>query len=148
MYFLYTLSVNQLGYPDPIYGIKASFLEKEEKAIVEDEFWGETEIIFEDNSDFNYSQNKSTLIPYVNAYKVENLKDGFKKFSFIVNKVEELDGFIIFIKKAFTPIKTNGKKLFGRTPNEIVVVLKNRQYIKFNGLHFEARNDLFYMGEY
>ena len=28
MYFLYTLSVNRNGYPDPIYGIKANILEK------------------------------------------------------------------------------------------------------------------------
>ena len=153
MYLLYTLSVNQkTGFPDPIYGIRAGALERVQKAIVEDEFWGETEIILEENSDFCYKPSKKgefTLLPYVNSYTVEDLEHGFKKFTFTVGKLNnnDLEGFIVFIKKSFTSIKTNGKKLFGRTPHEIVVVLENRQYVKFDELHFEARNsDLFYSG--
>lgn len=153
MYLLYTLSVNQkTGLPDPIYGIRAGALERVKKAIVEDEFWGETEIILEENSDFCYNPSKKgefTVLPYVNSYKVEDLNYGFKKFIFTVGKLNnnDLEGFIIFIKKSFTPIKTNGKKLFCRTPNEIIVVLEDRQYVKFDGLLFKARNgNLFYSG--
>ena len=149
MYLLQTLSVDQETNKVIIeFGIYAGALERLHKAIVKDEFWGETEITLGYNSDFGFnSQKKSefTLLPYVNSFEIEDLEDGFKKFHFFVGKRnnKKFEGYMIFIKSSPTDIETNGKKLFCRTPREIVVILKEGHYIKFKGLHFENHHDDF-----
>lgn len=143
MYLLQTLSVDQKTNRALVqFGIRAETLEKVQKAIAKDEFWGETEIILEDNSDFCFDpkqKGKDALLKYVNSFNVEDLKDSFKKLHFTVGKRDDrkFEGYIIFIKSSSTNIETNGEKLFCRTSNEIVVVLKDEQYVKFEGLEFE-----------
>ena len=142
MYLLQTLSVDQKSnVPITTYGIQVGVLERVCKVFVKDEFWGKTEIVLEDNADFGYDPKKKgeyVLLPYVNNYEVEELEDGFKKFNFNVGKHSTVvEGFIIFIKSSSMKIETNGEKLFDKTSNEIVVILRNNQYVRFDGGHFQ-----------
>lgn len=149
MYLLQTLSVDQERNKAIVqFGIYAGVLERVNKAILKDEFWGQTEIILEDNSDFCFDPKKKgeyTELSYVNSFKVEDLEDGFKKFHFTVGKRDDrkFEGYMTFIKSSSTDIETNGEKLFSRTPNEIVVILKDGQYVKFEGLEFENYHNHF-----
>lgn len=153
MYLLYTISIDQKsGYPLADKGIQVGVLQRARKVFVKDEFWGKTEIVLEDNADFGYDPKKKgkyVLLPYVNSYKVEELEDGFKKFHFTVGKKfsSEFEGSILFIKSSPTKIETNGEILFGGTPKQIVVVLREEQYMEFGELRFEALDqDIFYFG--
>lgn len=142
MFLLQSLSVDQKSnVPITTYGIQVGVLERVRKVFVKDEFWGKTEIVLEDNSDFGYDPKKKgeyVLLPYVNSFEVEELEDCFKKFYFNVGKHSTIvEGFIVFIKSSSMEIETNGEKLFGKTSNEIVVLLRNNQYVEFDGNHFQ-----------
>lgn len=149
MYLLQTLSVDwERNKAIVQHGIYAGALEREPTVIVKDEFWGKTEIVLKSNSDFGFTPEKKgkyTLLSYVNNFKVEDLSDGFKKLHFYVGKRDDrkFEGYMIFIKSCSTDIETNGEKLFYRTPNSIVVILKDGQYVKFEGLEFENYKNRF-----
>ena len=125
-------------------GIQIGILGKFKK-IVRDDFWGETEVYFGDYVDFTKIPNINglyNLLSYVSEYKVENIGDGFKKFHFYTStyQPDKKEGYIIFIKRSLKEIKTNGQKIFGRYPTEIVAVLKDGNYIEFDGRKIEVIN--------
>lgn len=113
------------------------------KTIARDDFWGKTEVHFGNYADFTKIPTISglyNLLSYVSEYEVENTGDGFKKFSFYVStyQPEKKEGYIIFIKQSLKEIKTNGQKIFGRYPTEIVAVLKDGNYLEFDGRRIEV----------
>lgn len=58
------------------------------KAIARDAFWGKSDIHFGDYDDFNQIPTINEfykLLSYISEYEVENIDDGFKKFSFYVS---------------------------------------------------------------
>lgn len=113
------------------------------KAIARDAFGGKSDIHFGDYADFNQIPTINEfykLLSYISEYEVENIDDGFKKFSFYVStyQPEKNYGYIVFIQNSLKEIRTTGKKLFGRFPTEIVVVLKNRDFLEFKDRRFEV----------
>lgn len=126
-------------------GIRVGVLQYVTKLIVADPFWGETDIWLGSKSEFAYwseSKGKYTLLPYVDEYEVKPLKDGFKEFSFNVSEFQQdnLEGYIIFIKSSNGDIISNGEKLFQRYSTEIVVVLRDGQYVEFDGKRIQVTN--------
>jgi len=110
-------------------------------------FWGETEINLGRYTDFSKLEkldedNCKYLLTYVNEYYIKPLEDNFKKFVFNVSVYQEdnVEGYIIFLEYA-EKIKTNGEKLFGRYYNEIVVVLKDKDFLEFEGKRIEVVNN-------
>lgn len=110
-------------------------------------FWGETEINLGRYTDFSKLEkldedNFKYLLTYVNEYCIKPLEDNFKKFVFNVSAYQEdnVEGYIIFLEYA-EKIKTNGEKLFGRYYNEIVVVLKDKDFLEFEGKRIEVVNN-------
>lgn len=110
-------------------------------------FWGETEINLGRYTDFSKLEkldedNCKYLLTYVNEYYIKPLEDNFKKFLFNVSVYQEdnVEGYIIFLEYA-DKIKTNGEKLFGRYYNEIVVVLKDKDFLEFEGKRIEVVNN-------
>ena len=113
------------------------------KAIARDAFWGKSDIHFGDYADFNQIPTINEfykLLSYISEYEVENIDDGFKKFSFSVStyQPEKNYGYIVFIQNSLKEIRTTGKKPFGRFPTEIVVVLKDGDFLEFEYRRFEV----------
>lgn len=70
-------------------GIQIGILGKS-KTIARDDFWGKTEVHFGDYANFTKIPAISgffNLLSYVSEYEVENIGDGFKKFSFHVTHI-------------------------------------------------------------
>lgn len=76
----------------------------------------------------------SSLLSYVNSYCVNNMGDGYRSIDFHVSDhcPENIEGYILFIEKSFDEIKTDGEILFRRYPNEIVVILREGQFVEFS----------------
>ena len=95
-------------------------------------FWGQTQIDFEENFNFSKFNNKNEyLLSYVDKFYVSNLAGDFKSFTFKVeeDKSEEIEGYIIFAYNQEV-ILSDGRILYGRYPNDLVVVLKEGNFIK------------------
>lgn len=106
-------------------------------------WWGKTEIHLGDNVDytkFPSAFGALNLLSYTNKYEVEDLNDGLKKFKFDVNEYEEnnIEGYIIFVRFAHDDLKTNGEKLFGRVSTEIVVLLKEGDFLEYDNERIEV----------
>ena len=126
-------------------GIKC-YIKRDNVVYVPDSFWGETEIYLGINASkqFEYYEEKY-LLQYSNEYSVTPLEDNFKKLDFNVIEYEEnIEGYIIFVKYG-EDIKTNGEKLFGRYYNEIVVVLKDKEFLEFCGKRIEVIKNRLYL---
>lgn len=113
------------------------------KTCTGNDFWGKTEVLFGNYADFTkipVSHGPYHLLSYVSEYEVENIDDGFKKLSFHVStyQPEKKEGYIVFIRQSPKEIKTNGQKIFGRYPTEIVVVLKDGNYLEFGDKRIEV----------
>ena len=116
------------------------------KTIVRKMFWGTTEVCLDKCADFTKLPNINGLyhlLSYANEYKVTDIGEGFKDFFFHVGIYEpdEIEGYIVFAGQASEEIKTDGEKIFGIYPNEIVVVLKNGNYLEINGRRIEVINN-------
>lgn len=106
-----------------------------------DEWWGTSFVnlgMFADLSKFEKLGKNIYLLSYVSEYAVTELCGNFKNFFFSVNKYDpdNIEGFILFIRNSQN-IKTNGQKLFGRYPYEMVVLLKEGQFVEFSGQKVE-----------
>ena len=86
---------------------------------------------------------KYLLLSYVNEYTVTDMEDGFKKIWFNLSSYARkgMEGYIIFLKHE-EDIKTNGEKIYGRYPTEIIVLLKEGQYLDFSGKHLKIIDGL------
>lgn len=95
------------------------------------DFWGDTSIIigeFCDTSKFIKLGN-AYFIPYANEYNMKDLYDGYKKMELNVSEMSnDVKGHIVIVKQAEN-IKTDGETLFRRYPTEIIVLLKEGQYL-------------------
>lgn len=125
-------------------GIRAVKSDSNKEILVTDNYWGSSEIKVENFADFSEFQiidRNNILLSYTNEYSICDIGDGYKKIIFNVNtyQPEKIEGYIIFIENE-ADIKTNGKKLFGRYPNEIVAVLKDGEYLEFSGKRIEVIN--------
>ena len=130
-------------------GIRVSKSKYPFKPLAIQEYWGKTDIhlgSFADISRFPKIDENTFLLSYVSEYKVNDIGNNFKEFTFNVcsYKPERLKGYLVFIKPGLH-MKTNGKKLFERCPDELVVLLKNNEYLEFNGIKVEVFNNSFYL---
>ena len=149
MYFIKEIEINKLEDTIKVIdGLKTYNIGGKQVAI--DDFWGKTEIIvgtYADKSLFKENDNV-IFIPYASEYSVKDIEDGYKQLFLNVSTPEydNVDGYIVVVKYA-TDIKTDGKVLFRRYPTEIVVELKEGQYLNLynkklkviqNKLYFEV----------
>ena len=152
MYLIKNIHFTDSGFAVVDNGIEISKFKEE--LIATDEYWGKTNIIqlcdYADCSKFGRSHDgKNDLLSYVsvfepdNKHHVKDIGDGFKEFYFYVStyQPENLEGYIVFIKQSKAEIKTNGKKIFGRYPNEIVAVLKEGNYLETGDRRIEVINN-------
>ena len=143
MYLLKTMRFNQQTKNVEVEdGIRVYLIEGFKYIISTDSFWGKINIhlgTYADYSKFPTYKEKEQLLSYVSEYEVKECGDNYKEFYFNVStyQPEMKDGYIIFIKFA-NDIKTNGKKIFGRYTTEIVVVLKDGEYLEFDGRRVEV----------
>lgn len=125
-------------------GIRAVKSDNNKEILVTDNYWGSSEIKVENFADFSEFQiidRNNILLSYTNEYSICDIGNGYKNIIFNVNtyQPEKIEGYIIFIENE-ADIKTNGKKLFGRYPNEIVAVLEDGEYLEFSGKRIEVIN--------
>lgn len=118
-------------------GIHMHVSEKNKKLLSVWGFWGDAECFWGDNFDLSILP-KTEFVPgvrltYANSYEVKNVGDGFKKIDFFADeyKPDEIEGYILFADKVIADISTNGEVIGGRYGNEIVVVLREGQELKF-----------------
>lgn len=101
-----------------------------------DEFWGRTEIVCFDCMDWERikkNDNDEYILSYCNEMKSVDMGDGYKKLYINVTTPNDIEGYIIFVKFTNEEIKTNGKKIFGRYPNEGIFILENGQELILDG---------------
>lgn len=118
------------------------YIKKDNTVYVRDSFWGETEIYLGKcvSEKFEYYEEEY-LLSYLNEYCVSSLRDNFKKLDFnVYQKDDNIEGYMLFIKYGDN-IKTNGEKLFRRYYDEIVVVLRENDFIEFCGKRIEVINN-------
>lgn len=127
-------------------GIEVCRLGDSKELVVVDQYWGATDFHIGDYFDFNdlvpTDEKNHYMLPYISDYAVKNMGDGFKFFLFNVTsyKEDKVKGYIIFIKYALD-IKTSGNKLYGRYPCEMIVLLKDGDYIEFENEKLEVINN-------
>lgn len=134
MYLLNTLHFDQSTQKILVEnGLSVGVLEKTGEVYAKNQYWGQTVFY---NCDYYCPIKREGFfpLPYVSNYEVEDIGDGFKRFHFNIGEFDPktMEGYIVFIPISSKEILTNGKRLFGRLPSEIVVVLKNGQYVKFD----------------
>lgn len=118
-------------------GIKMYVAEKPKSLISVCGFWGDAEAFCGDNFDLAMlpkdEVSRGVRLTYANSYEVKNVGDGFKKIDFFVDKYQpdSIEGYILFAEKVISDISTNGEVIGGRYGNEIVVVLRESQELKF-----------------
>jgi len=118
-----------------------------DELIVSDSYWGESDIQVGASADFSKLKSTDdrdgTLLTYVSEYIVQDLAHGLKKIWFYVDtyQPEKKEGYIIFINRAYESIRTNGQKIFGRYQYEIVALLKEGEYLEFDGNRIEFINN-------
>lgn len=143
MYLLKNISLNHTTKSvvvDP--GVQ--FVRVNHSYIFLNEFWGSTDLLVGEFADFNrlpvIAENKFYL-SYVSEYFATKLPDSYTNicFSLSAYEPEKIDGYIVFINSE-NNISTNGEKLFGRYPTEIVVVLKEGQYLTFSEQKVEVQD--------
>ncbi len=114
-----------------------------DKYITVNDFWGDTKLIFGEFVDYALFEELKDmrLISYVNEYIISELVDGYKSFCFnISSPQEQIDGYIVIVKYA-TDIKTDGEILFKRYPTEIVVMLKDENYLELSNKKIKVINN-------
>lgn len=151
MYLLKTLGFAELGkYVKVKNGIELIKMDNKKYEVL-DPFWGKASVIMlhrSDESKFERTdEEKHYLLTYISSIFGDsdntgiNIGDGFRDFKFFVAEYtpEYIDGYIIFIH-LMDRIETDGQKIFGRYPNEIVVILKEGNYLEFSDRRVEVIN--------
>lgn len=110
----------------------------ENGVIVQDEFWGRTEVnlgLFADKSKFEDLEDGLVLINYANECSSSDIGDNYKKLTINVSvfEQEKIEGYIVFIKHSVGGFKTNGEILFKRYYTECVAILREGEYLKYDG---------------
>lgn len=125
-------------------GIKFGIVDN--KTVPAPGFWGETEIRLGHFANMSKlekfdSSAKMYMLTYANEYMVENKDDNLKKLIFNVStyQSDEIEGCIIFTKN-YRNVKTDGKILFRKYQNEVVVVLRDGQQLEYDGGKIEYFN--------
>ena len=106
-------------------------------------FWGEINFTITHDAPKNIRNGTTSYIFYANEYDYQQLEDGLINLHLTIGAFEpdNVEGYILFIRNE-KDIKTNGQKLFGRFPSEIVVVLKNGEYIELSGEKIEVMHGM------
>lgn len=146
MFYLKTLSHNLFKERIIENGIRCAKLEESSTVIAAPGFWGETEIHIgdfaaEEKFEKGYMPNEM-WVSYATEYNVEDLGDGFKKIVIHAStfNLGEVEGYLVFSARNIKNVKTDGKKLFQRYLNEIVVELKEGQYLECDSGRVEVHN--------
>ena len=97
-------------------------------------FWGQTQIDFEENFDFSKLKKENKyLLSYVDKFGASKLPGDFKRFTLKLeeDKSEEIEGYIVFAYNQ-EMIRSDGRILYGKYPNDLVVLLKEGNFIKLS----------------
>lgn len=126
-------------------GIRVTHCKGINQLFVYNQYWGKTKVYlgeFADFSRFPIIDEEALLLPYINEYSVKNMADHFKELLFNVStfQPENIEGYIVFVKHGLE-MKTDGEKLFGRYCDELVVVLRDNNYLEFDGKKIEVINN-------
>lgn len=99
-----------------------------------DQFFGKstvTESLYAPRKDYVEEDDK-VVIPYITSFDVRDLGDGYKQIDYFVGARDEMKGYIVKVQFSDS-LSTDGKKIYGRYYNEIIVLLKEGNYLKING---------------
>lgn len=150
MYLLKTLGFAELGkYVKVKNGIELIKMDNKKYEVL-DPFWGKSSVMISPKADESKlektDEENHYLLTYTSYIFGKNnegiaIGDGFKDFTFFIHDYtpEDIEGYIIFIH-LMDRIETDGQKIFGRYPNEIVVILKEGNYLEFSDRRVEVRN--------
>lgn len=142
MYLIKEISINELDGSIKITdGIKCAYIDNQ--LVVIDQYFGEAEIwmgTFADKSKLTCNKHTNErLLTYCNEITVNELGDGYKKLIFNVSTYNnKVNGYIVFIKYSSTEIKTSAKKIYGRYPNDAIILIDDlsKQNTTNVGNHF------------
>lgn len=147
MFYLKTLGHNHFSKQRIIEnGIRSFKLDESDTVISAPGFWGETEIHIGDYSaeehfEKGYMPNEM-WVSYASEYFVKDLGDGFKKI--VIHAAtfnpDDVEGYIVFSGRNIKNVKTDGNKIFQRYLNEVVVELKEGQYLEYDSGRVEVHN--------
>lgn len=149
MYLVKEVFTDQQGNVTITNGIAATQTVKGNLELV-GSFWGKEEIRIGEECDLEKMKGMiehHLNVFYVNEYKTELLyKEHFKKIKFLINEYEpeNIEGYIVFVSHE-EKIKTTGEILFQESPTEIVVVLKEGNYLEFVDKRIVVINDSFFL---
>ena len=135
MYLLKNLSLNHTTQ-SVVVNPGVQFVRITQSHIFLNEFWGSTDLQVGEFADFtrlpSIAENKFFL-SYANEFSVTKQPDGYINLFFNLStyQPDNIEGYILFIGSE-SDIRTDGEKLFGRYPTEIVVLLKEGQFLEFS----------------
>ena len=146
MYIIKEIKLNKFNNSiEIIDGISCALIN--DKLIPFDEFWGKTEIMTGNFTDWRLLKNKSKedMLTYCNEINVQNLDDGYKKLLFNVSTPNKIDGYIVILRNIDGKIDTNGIKIFGRYYNEGIFLLKENKVVSFENYHVKVIDGHLYL---
>lgn len=125
-------------------GIKAKITKYSEgrpsRFVIPEAFWGGTDIKLSSIGRYVETQEKGTVvIEYATSYKMELFRDVRYILNLIIGNrnTKNIEGYIIFVDNG-SNFKTNGETLYGGYRKEIIVVLKEGQYLDFSRQRVEV----------
>lgn len=98
-------------------------------------FWGQSKIDFHESFDISKLKKESGyLLSYADKFRVNKLPSDYVTCTFELerSKSEVIEGYIIFVYNQ-EKIQTDGTIKYGKYPNNLVVVLKEGNFIKISG---------------
>ena len=109
-------------------------------------FWGSTDIYISKLTDISKFQkvcHSLYLLSYATKLISKNTDNNSKNFKFFVDDYQpnNIEGYILFIENEKN-ISTDGQIIFSNSPNQIVVILKNGQYLDFSGKKATVQKDI------
>ena len=142
MYLIKQVGTTQKGSVTIESGISAAITQPRKLTMIGN-FWGEDDVRLGDYCDMEKlaGEEHCLNVSYTSTYKAVDIGDGFKRLEFWISSYEpnNVEGYILFMNYE-RDIETNGEKLFGRWQTEIIVVLREGQYIEFSGKRLEVVN--------
>lgn len=146
MYLVKNVFTDQQGNVTITNGVAATETSPRNLEII-GSFWGKEEIKIGEACDLEKMKGMIEHylnVFYVNEYKVQALYK--KQIKFYINEYEpeNIEGYIIFIRHEEN-IKTDGEILYQKWPTEIIVVLKEEDYIEFADKRLIVLNDTIWL---
>ena len=118
-------------------GLRLSLLDKPNRMKIIYHWFGNTVFKIDEKVDVTKVFNNNDWFWYISDYKFTDTNAGYKETFFSILEPDEIEGYILYFERErIIPdlkelVETNGERLFWILPNEMAVVLKEGQYLKF-----------------